>query len=150
MKKIVFGFALLISLGFSGCIYEKEEVDPVIEETAVEEKSLGAEESMDEEYVYFDTNAPVNPVELFAIVEEGVLTPSEFYVKKGDYVLLNIMNRGEEHAIVIPEYGWRTILREDEETQFGFRARNRGVFPFHRSQYCTQTENHIRGVIYVE
>ncbi len=151
MKKIMFGFGLSCTLLLSACSYTEEREESVVEEEVVEEELLlGPEQGMDEEYVYFDTNAPVNPVELFAIVEDGVLTPSEFRVKKGDYVLLSIMNRGEEHAIVIPQYGWRTILHEDEETEFGFRARERGAFPFHCSEYCTQREDHLRGMIYVE
>ena len=151
MKKILIAVVVFSALFVSACSHKVDYLEPVMDGEVVENDGvLGPEESMDDEYVYFDDVAPVDPVELFAIVEDGVMTPDEFHVKKGDYVLLNIMNRSEEHAIVIPQYGWRTILHEDEETQFGFRARDRGVFPFHCSQYCLQSKNHIRGTIYVE
>ena len=149
MKKLCVALCLLTLL--SACSKRVEFDEPEIEEVAMEEEFvLGAEESMDGEYVYFDDIEIKDPVIFEMTVEDGTLTPSEFRAKKGDYVLLRIMNLSDEHAIVIPEYGWRTILHEDQETEFGFRARTRGTFPFYCSSYCTQRSNHLRGTIIVE
>jgi heme/copper-type cytochrome/quinol oxidase subunit 2 len=150
---------LLIGCYFlQGCKTVENPSIEVIEEVEADDLLLNSGEGqvilegdMNEEFVYDGEPELVDPVELVATIEKnGVLTPNEFHVKKGEYALLKIKNNIEEHAIVIPEYGWRTILHEDEETEFGFRARNAGAFSFHCSQYCTQNKNHIRGTIYVE
>lgn len=151
MKSLRIMLVLSFCLLAMGCSHRVEFEDAeVVVEVEEENLELGVEEDMDGEYTYFDDVEIKDPVIFTMTVEDGVLTPSEFYAKKGDYVLLRITNLSEEHAIVIPEYGWRTILHEDEETEFGFRARERGRFPFHCSAYCTQKGNHISGMIIVE
>lgn len=155
MKKIYILIILVSPLFFWGCVpvqdSTQDEIIETIEESEREEDEFIVE-NMNEEFVYFNDLEPVNPIDLFATIDkDGVLSPQEFYAKKGDYVLLKIMNNSkEEHAIIIPEYGWRTILHKGKETEFGFRAREAGVFPFHCSEYCTEKEHHIRGTIYVE
>lgn len=155
MKKILLVSVFACAVLMAGCShrveFEEQDIesgDVVQEDDAV--LNLGMEESMDDEYVYFDDVEIVDPVIFDVVVEDGVMTPSEFYAKKGDYVLLRITNLSEEHAIVIDHYGWRTILHDDQETEFGFRANERGSFYFHCSQYCTQHDNHIKGLIVVE
>ena len=146
--------ALLVVLLLSACSHSVQD-EPRMEEKA--EVDMGGNEVLLEgdmdtaEYVYKGEPELVNPTELFAVFENGVLTPNEFYAKKGDYVLLNITNKSkEEHALIIPQYGWHAILHAKEETEFGFRARETGAVSFHCSVYCKENKNHMRGTIFVE
>lgn len=155
-KIFLFISSVVSTVLFLGCSDSTIPVEVLKEEVSVvdvggDTTSL-IEENMNEEFVYDGEPELVNPRELFATIDKtGVLMPQEFYAKKGEYVLLKIMNNSkEEHAIVIPQYGWRTILHKGVETEFGFRARDVGVFPFHCSQYCTEKEHHIYGTIYVQ
>jgi hypothetical protein len=158
-RKILFFVPLLVSmLFFTGCSNSIVPQEVLNENEDVSVVDVGGdttplmEEDMNEEFVYDGEPELINPLELYATIDkDGVLDPQVFYAHKGDYVLLKITNNSkEEHAIVIPQYGWRTILHTGVETEFGFRARDVGVFPFHCSQYCTQNEHHISGTIYVE
>jgi nitrous oxide reductase len=155
-KKFCFGFLLAAGFFFTGCssspINSGEPGEETVSVDVGGSTTSQIEEDMNAELVYDGEPELVNPRELFATIDKaGVLMPQEFYAKKGEYVLLKIMNNSkEEHAIVIPQYGWRTILHKGVETEFGFRARDVGVFPFHCSQYCTETEHHISGTVVVE
>lgn len=158
-RKILFsGPFLILMLFFAGCSSFSESVNNEEWGEKIESVDAGGstisqiEEDMNAELVYDGEPELVNPVEFFATIDKnGILAPQAFYAHKGEYVLIKILNNSkEEHAIIIPEYGWRTILHKGKETEFGFRARDVGVFPFHCSQYCIEKEHHIRGTIYVE
>lgn len=147
---------LLLAISLTGCgdsnVPREESVPEKVTVDIGGDTTPQMEGDMNEELVYEGEPELTNPRELFATIDkDGVLFPREFHAKKGDYVLLNITNNSkEEHAIILPAYGWRTILHREKETEFGFRAKETGAFPFHCSEYCTQKEHHIQGVIYVE
>ena len=159
-RKISLFVPLLVSiLFFTGCSNPSVPQQEVLDETeAISVVDVGGDttplmkEDMNEEFVYDGEPELVNPLELYATIDkDGVLDPQVFYAHKGDYVLLKVTNNSkEEHAIVIPQYGWRTILHKEAETEFGFRARDVGVVSFHCSQYCREKDHHISGTIYVE
>jgi len=155
IQKISVLFTLLSVVFLSACshsVQKKPDMEGKVEIDIGGGEEILLEENMDTaEYVYKGEPELVNPTELFATFEKGVLTPDEFYAKKGDYVLLNITNKTkEEHALIIPQHGWHAILHKNEETEFGFRAREKGIVAFHCSVYCKERGNHMRGTIFVE